>query len=183
MKKLLVLLLLVSLGLNVGLGLTMLRADRHPCPPDGPMRPEGGPPPGRGGRGPGEPFGRDFLDKKLRFLDERLDLTDEQIQAFRDLQEGKSAAVLAQAQRVHEARMGLREAAGHPDTADLRGLISNVGRAQARLDSMITEVMFGELDILTAEQRQKYLGLMPADRFERRFGPRPGGRGRLPRNQ
>jgi len=188
MKKVLVLLLLISLGLNLGLGLTLLRNQpaERPSPGswgahDGP-HPEGGPPP-EGGPGQGNPFGKNFLERKLRFLEDRLDLDGAQLAALRQVHEDASTGVRSQAERVRAARLQLREAAGAPLEEDLRGLIAHVGQEQARLDSLVTEVMFQELDILDREQRRKYLDLMPANRFEGRYGRRGRGHGRAPHGQ
>ncbi len=113
----------------------------------------------------------------------RLDLAASQREAFRRLHEEFGPQVRQQAERVRAARLQLRQAAALSGKDDLRGLFADVGRQQARLDSLVTEVMFHELEILDQDQRQKYLGLMPMDRFERRFGRKPWGYGRPPRDQ
>lgn len=182
MKKALVLLLLISLGLNLGLGLTLWKGDRSSAPPVGPMEPREGPPAG-GGPGRGGRFAGDFLEKKLNFLGENLGLDADQVEAFRRVHENSLPEFMAQAERVRAARMELRDAAGSPRAVDFRALIAAVGRQQARLDSLVTEVMFQELEILDDTQRGKYLGLMPVDRFEGRFGRRHEGRGQRPRHQ
>ncbi len=144
--------------------------------PDGRRLPEAGP-------GHRPPFGQEFLEKKRRFLNRRLDLAVSQREAFRRLHEEFGPQIRQQAERVRAARLRLRQAAALSGKDDLRGLLADVGRRQARLDSLVTEVMFQELEILDQGQRQKYLGLMPSDRFERRFGRKPWGHGRPPRGQ
>lgn len=173
MKRVLLLILFVSLGLNVGLGLTLWTErghDRHP-----PFekrwdreRPEGGP-------GRDRDFGPEMLERKIRFMTKRLALDDQQRQEYRQIQEAASSAFVAQILRVREARQRLREQVQRPNSDELRVRIAEVGHEQTCLDSLVTEVMFQEMKLLNNDQRARYLELLPQSRFDGRFGGRSQG--------
>lgn len=163
MRRWLWFLLLLSLGLNVGLG---LRVSRDPEEHRVFRRGRGGEQrEGRGHadrrEGPGNPFSME------RFRD--LGLSDAQRHRLETLLDEYKG-------RLAERRKGLR---GH--RSELRGLLCDPdidreriaetrrrhGRLQADLDSLVTEMLLSELEVLTPDQRRRYLERMPW----RKFGP------------
>lgn len=177
MKRLGWLVLLISLGLNLGLGYRLLTAEGDPDRErprfegrswhgHGP-RPEGRP----GPDGPPDMAAADrdssrwlrIMAGRLRRVAERLDLTPGQMDVFRRAHQENAAGLLAQRREVERARARLHAVisggAAEPDS--VRHAIQDVGRQQAVLDSLITETMLEELKVLEPEQRARYLEILP----------------------
>ncbi len=181
MKKLLVLVLLLSLGLNLGLGVRMLRENHNDGRKSGDSGYAGkfrskhhGGTGGHLGDGDGT-FWRGVMERRLNHVAEQLGLNSEQAEAFKKAHKEAAEIFLAQRIKVTGARVQLMAAASEPnfDSTSLRSLIAEVGRQQAKLDSMVTETMLAEMEILNAEQRHLYMKILPINRMDgRRGGPR-----------
>jgi len=182
MKKLLVLVLLISVGLNVGLGVRFWKGTcRLPAAvmdrPGFSEHPTGSPRGGRGGSGGGRDgkFWHNVMERRLAMVTEQLGLDEEQAEAFKRTHQEAAVQFLAQRVKVQEARQQLMEAASGTDFGvdALRHLIADVGRQQVKLDSMVTETMLQEMEILNDDQRRQYMRILPINRF----GSRSGGHG------
>lgn len=183
MKKVLVLVLLISLGLNVGLGVRLWKGTcglpgrssglDHPGFSDHPRGGSRGGADGSGGGRDGK-FWQSVMERRLAFVTDQLGLDDEQTEAFKSTHQQAAVEFLAQRVKVQEARRQLMTAASAPDfgVEALRHLIADVGRQQVKLDSMVTETMLQEMEILDEDQRRQYMRILPINRF--------GGRGTGP---
>jgi Spy/CpxP family protein refolding chaperone len=170
MKRLIVLLLLVSVGLNVGLLLK--------------TRDAGGPPAVREGRWRQERALRPAFDdtsgwreviaRRLDRMADRLDLTPEQREAFAAAQEAAGRQMRERRRLLSTAQQRLREltADGSVSTEALRDAMLDLRARQTAMDSLAGEFMLRELEILEPHQRALYLELLPLE-----HGP---GRGREP---
>ncbi len=177
MKKLLVLVILVSLGVNISLGIRLWQDNHRFSPRDRSWGPADRP-------GPGGPAGADggesgvfwsgVMERRLNHVVHRLGLDQDQENAFRNTHQKAAERFLRQRNMVQEARRRLMVEASGEDFSGkrLRPLIAEVGRQQVKLDSMVTETMLQEMDILDPEQRLKYLRILPLNRFgSRGCGP------------
>lgn len=166
MKRPLLFLLLASLGLNVGLGIRALRDDA-PVPEARGLR-EGRRHPGPEHGGPGRP-GRRFPGAE-RF--QGLELSADQEARLQALRDDHFAVMRRHRTDLDAFRDEMRALFG-ADVVD-RARVAEVrrrhGRLQAELDSLVTEQLLRELEVLTPGQRRLYLERMPW----RGFGP--GGR-------
>ncbi|MBK8165231.1 MAG: periplasmic heavy metal sensor [bacterium] len=179
MNRLLRLLLLVSFGLNVGLGWALLRD-----------RPEG-----RVGR-PGAVSGhawrerpapddtaawRRMMDRRIERLSGRLDLDPDQADRLHRLQQGNGPVMHAARQRVETGRQAVRAAVDADGFGDgqVRVALRDLRRAQADLDSLAQEFLLQEFAVLTPEQREHYARILPLDpwRGPGADGPRGPGEG------
>lgn len=170
MRWLLIVALLVSLGLNAGLAWRLGRQET---------------PERRPGWSAGETRGhalrdtskwRGYLERRLDRMQRDLDLTDDQVQAFRTLH-GEAHGL---GRRFHVVETGRRQvfegiAAGEITPDSVRSAMAGLSRRQAAIDSLIVDKMLQEMAILTPEQRPEYLRMLPMERFG---GRRTGGRGR-----
>ncbi|MFH2051279.1 MAG: periplasmic heavy metal sensor [bacterium] len=178
MNKGWLLVLLVSLGLNLGLGYRIWNAESAGGSPGGPP---GGPSPGEVGEGRFTPRSQDrwreMAGRRLQHLTRRLNLDPEQQDALRAIQEEHGRRIQESLAALEEFRVELRGRmlAEDADPAEVRRAIHAMGRRQAVLDSLVTETVLQELDVLRPDQRMEYLELMP---FERG----PGRSGRFHRN-
>ncbi len=186
MKKILILVLLLSVGLNIGFGLRFLRDDEGNNRGKPGWGARGGLDSGRHG-GPGHrggdrdgTFWRGVMERRLDQVADQLGLADEQAESFKMAHKAAAEKFLAQRILVKEARGRLMAAVSQEDydTAALRPLIADVGRQQAKLDSMVTETMLQEMEILNEDQRRLYLNILPLNRF----GGRSSGQGHQPRH-
>lgn len=175
MKKLLTLFLLLSLGLNIGLAVRTWR--QNCCAPEQGSRMEHSRHPGfrRGAEGD---FWRQVMSRRMERLTRQLDLDSQQRAAFLGRHQAALDQFVEQRRKVHQAREKLLLESSRPEfqLKALRPLMQEVGRQQARLDSLVTENMFHEMELLTPRQRQKYLQILPLNRLggmDR--GPRHGG--------
>lgn len=187
MKKMLVLVILISLGLNIGLGARLWKESRGASGSrSGGLHSRhsgistGSGPGGRGGSGGGRDstFWRGVMERRLDMVADQLGLDDKQAGAFKVTHQEAAVEFLAQRDKVQEARRQLMEAASGADFGvdTLRHLIAEVGRQQAKLDSMVTETMLQEMEILDEDQRREYMRILPVNRFGSRDDG-SGGRG------
>lgn len=193
MKRFLWLILLLSLGLNLGLGWRLLsQSDRTGFPerphfdPDGPHRdrdPDGRPDAPRFRDGtrpaPGDTTAwRRIMEERLARLAERLELDDEQYAAFRTAQEAGFRDFEKLRQRVQDAqrRLFTLAAAEDLDPQAIRDAVAQVRLFRTSLDSLVTETMLKEMGALDPEQRRRYMDIIPWVKLT--GGPDgPGGRG------
>ncbi len=178
MKRFLVLLALISLGLNVGLWVRLSSEQTRSAPGCIPSEPhsvlhERGKPsdrhPEKGERGA---FRRGIVDKRLEYVIKQLGLDNDKASEFKEIHGKAIEGFKEQRQTIVKAQKTLVEAAGQPgfEISIIRPLIAEVGRQQAKLDSMVTETMLQELEILDDEQRSRYMEILP-------FGTLNGRRG------
>jgi len=171
MKRLLVLVLLVSLGLNVGLAWRL----RHAGPPERPAWHD------RGNRtvpAPGDSQAwRERMDRRFARLSERLDLDPEQQTAFREHRAHVEADVRDHLATLEQARADLRNEAERqpPDPAAVSAALAAVSRAEARMDSLVAVNLKAELELLRPDQQSRLLRMLPFERLGRHGG---FGRGR-----
>lgn len=176
MKRGWTIVLLVSLGLNLGLGLQLLLtgawSDRSPAEhqpavalpspelPDDELAPDP------------QQIER-LLQRRLDRLSARLDLSPAQRDALWDVHRHRGGQVFARRQELQRARDALQElyATGEPPLADAQAMQRRISTLQAALDSVVVEIMHHERAILTPQQRQEYRGF---------FTPMRGGRGEHP---
>ncbi|MGD9548771.1 MAG: Spy/CpxP family protein refolding chaperone [Candidatus Krumholzibacteriia bacterium] len=174
MNKGWLLVLLVSLGLNLGLGYRIWNAESPGGSP-------GGPGPREAGEGRFTPRSpdrwREMAGRRLQHLTRRLNLDPVQQDALRAIQEEHGRRIQESLAALEEFRVELRGRmlAEEADPAEVRRAIHAMGRRQAVLDSLVTETVLQELDVLRPDQRLEYLEMMP---FERG----PGRSGRFHRN-
>ena len=165
MRRILFVLLALSLGLNVGMVYQRLQ---HP-PPFGPQRPP------LKGEGPEAPTA--FLEHHLLRMTEELQLDEAQQRALNSLLEEQIPPVLAQQERLRVARRSLGDLyiseELEPDA--FRTQVRRLSEAQAELDRLVGEVMVEEASLLSHEQRRRYLVVMPWGQ-----GPVEGPRGMGP---
>jgi len=165
------LILLISVGLNLGLGWTVLRSVR-----DGENRP---PQAGRAWRdrpASGDSAGwRRMMQHRVDRLSSLLELEPDQAARLQQLQKSNAPLVRAQRERIEAARLQVRTVADAEsyDGALVRGALAGLRRAQADLDSLTQEFLMQELALMTAPQRARYLELLPLDpwRSGRSGGP------------
>lgn len=184
MKRAWMLILLVSLGLNVGLAIQVFtRSDegdgRHGAHHRGERRMEG-----RRWPAPGDTTAwRKVGHKRLERVRRTLDLSDEQAVAFRANQE-RAMALLGGKRREIEMVKGRIRAIMAAETIDreaVRSAHSELGLKQAEFDSLVTEFVLDDLQILDPDQREAYLRIHPygvGERSGRHSRGERGGRGR-----
>ena len=176
------LILLVSLGLNLGLGWALFRTMRTE-EPRSPLT-------GRAWRA--RPAPEDtaawhrMMQHRVERLSSLLELEPEQAAQLQRLQKANAPLVRAQRERIGIARQQVRTVAdaGSPDGTGVRGALAGLRRAQAELDSLTQEFLMQELALMTPPQRARYLELLPLDpwRSSRSVGPDgPGGHDGDPR--
>ena len=179
MKKVWVLMLLVSLGLNVGLGVRLLRRGDLPGSIDRQDGRREGRSWSRGERpAPGDSTAwRRVMGRRMDHLTGQLALRPEQIAGFRAAQQASFQIMRTQRQLVVQARSHLRElmTAAEIDQPAVRLAMAELGRRQAAMDSLAAETVLGELEVLDPSQRVRYLDFLPDS------GGRRAGRGRLGR--
>lgn len=161
MKRILAIALALSVGLNVGFLVRELREE----PPRGPKPPRGE------SRRPS--FERIF-ERHVERVQRELELDDAQVSALRDVHGTMLPQILEAEAWVEE----LRDEAAHAFTnvdqspAEFRALVREVQASRARLDSLLTEVLLGEVAALEPEQRERYIRTNP---WGRRLDGRPKG--------
>jgi len=157
MKRGWLIVLLLSLGLNVGLGVNLLRRDQVPPPLAGERGPadlEAGPDHAQAER---------FLRRRLERMAAELGLSAEQRTALWNVHAEAGERIFAQRQAMREARAEMHEdlAAPAPDLARIHSVQRRISALQAELDSLVVEVMVRERAVLTPEQRERYRGFFP----------------------
>lgn len=166
-------LLLISLGLNLGLVSRLVRPGQEQALP------------GAGGRhqesrrwerpAPGDTAAwHKFMGRRIDHLTERLDLSPEQVEYFQGAHSRKNHAVREKRHELVRLRTHLGElmAAELIDRAAVRLAMAEMGRRQAEMDSLAAETVMGELEILNPDQRVRYLDFLP------KGSSHHGGRGR-----
>lgn len=193
MKRFVWLLLLLSLGLNLGLGWRLVSRTGSDGLPDRPRFEQDGP---RRGRGPGSEAGgrgfrdgtrpargdslawRSLMDERLERIAARLELDEEQYAAFREAQLSGMRDFERLRLRVEEAKRRLfaLSAADDLEPQAIRDAVAEVRLYRTSLDSLVTETMLKEMGTLDPEQRRRYLAIIPWSKLA--GGPdRPGGPG------
>ena len=163
MRKGWMILLLVSLGLNLGLGLRLVRL---PHPLALPEVTAGG---SRSGQrwerpAPGDSMGwRQFMGRRLEHLATRLDLRPDQIATFESAQKTTGRNLRQKRHQLAEIRGRLRDltAAEAIDRQAVRAAMAEMARRQAEMDSLAAETLLDELEVLDPEQRDRYLDFLP----------------------
>lgn len=191
MKRYVWLLLLISLGFNIGLGWRLVRQhqqaedqwtqgwrgdrDGHPRWMDR----EGG----RRGEGRRERFQRpapgdttawrEVMNHRIARMARKLELTPEQIESFRAAFEESAVRFRSRRARIEQLEKKLRDLSQaspvQPDS--IRATIHALSHARTSLDSLVTESMLKELDSLAPEQRGQYLRMLPWSQIGRGGGP------------
>lgn len=172
MSRLVRLVLLVSLGLNVGLGWSVFRA----------LREEPRRPPAEARAWRNRPATDDsvawrrMMHRRVERLATVLDLEPAQTARLEQLQATNAPTVRAHRDRIEAARRALREqsAAATFDPGAIRAALAGVRHAQADLDSLTQEFLLEEFDVLTPAQRARYVELLPMEPW-RSGRPGPGG--------
>jgi len=178
MKKGWMILLLVSLGLNLGLGMRLVRLGHPLALPE--VTDGGGPGGPRWERpAPGDSTGwRQFMGRRLEHLAARLDLRPDQIVTFQAAQRTTGRDMRQKRHELFEIRARLRNltSAEAIDRQAVRTAMAEMARRQAEMDSLAAETLLDELEVLDPEQRDRYLDFLPE------AGGRRGGRGQSGRN-
>ena len=173
MKRGWLLLLVVSLGLNLGLGITILARQSQPpaavgCGPFIHPRdaadPSGGHPRGSAEHAP--PLSAEMVRLRLDRMAGRLGLSEPQRAEVSAVLAEMLPQLTAQRDIVQATRRDLRGAyrSGTIDPVRIRTLVTRQNRDQALLDSLTAETMLRELEVLTSQQRLQYLQALPWER-------------------
>jgi Spy/CpxP family protein refolding chaperone len=168
--------LLLSLGINLGLGLHLLRRADGPSAPAPPFE-----------TGPPMPVDRAqverFLGRRLDRMQDRLDLSPQQRTALWDLHLADGREIFERRRRLQEARTAFQQLFGdeEPELMEVLAAQRRLSGLQAELDSVVARIMFRERELLTPRQRQAYRGFFPGTRDGQRGathhpGRRRGGR-------
>lgn len=161
MSRLVRLVLLVSLGLNVGLGWSVVRALRE--------EPRRSPAAARVWRNrpatDDSVAWRRMMRRRVDRLASVLDLEPAQAARLEQLQAANAPTVRLHRDRIETARRALREhsEAATFDPAAIRAALAGVRHAQADLDSLAQEFLLQEFDVLTPAQRARYVELLPME--------------------
>ncbi|NNE08300.1 MAG: hypothetical protein HKN20_07025 [Gemmatimonadetes bacterium] len=179
MKRWAFLILAISVGLNLGLGIHLLRG--------GGVEPRNGRTDGyreswrpgreRTGRTPAEEEERRraFMERRFERLAEELALTDEQRAVFQEVHEEYLPRIFENRDVAHARRdtlmLRLQSAGTKEEVQQIMGERAEMQRA---IDSLVVEAMFRQMSALDAEQREKYLAQFP---WGRELGAPPHGPG------
>ena len=187
MKRSLLLILLLSVGLNLGLAWRLNEARKSIAPP--PDVPSGewgaGPDVGREAPGPRTAFEdstrwKEMAKKRLERVARQLDLSPQQIDALEQLQHEAGLRLRDQRQRVETAKLQLHElvSSGQADSESLGRAVRFMANERAAMDSLVTEMLLDELQLMDDGQRQRYLEMLPLEHGPHGRGPgdRPGNR-------
>ena len=175
MKRGWMIILLLSLGMNVGLGLNLLR---RPSPPASPPVPALAP--GAAEDAPDPDQVERFMRHRLDRMSQKLNLDEGQRTALWHLHRDVGSDVFHRRRAMTDARSQLHEAYASTDAdpAAIHAAVRRISATQSYLDSTIVEVMLQERAILTPQQRLHYHELFPISpqRHPRRLlsGPRRG---------
>jgi Spy/CpxP family protein refolding chaperone len=173
MKRAWMMILLVSLGLNVGLAIKVFTRPGEDGGRHGERRWSERRMGGRDWPATGDTASMRKLGlRRLHRLGEGLDLTPDQKVALEANQEAALSRLAGKREGIAESRKTIRSlmAAAPLDPAAVRAAHSELGRRQAELDSLVAEIIMDDLEILTPDQRERYLRMHP-------FGGGRGGRG------
>ncbi|MFO7652813.1 MAG: periplasmic heavy metal sensor [Candidatus Krumholzibacteriia bacterium] len=199
MRRGVLVLLLVSLGINLGLGYRLLVERRasvegsaegaapaqrsgtvvRPGQTGGPGGPGGVGGPGRqGGLGPALQDSAVWsrqVDHRLERLQAQLDLPPERAEEFARLHRQHAARLWELGRELRERRLAVRAVleSSQRDRHRVRRAVMELNGVQARLDSAVAEAMLAELEALPPDGQIRYLEALPWQRW----GPgRHGGR-------
>lgn len=182
MKKRWMLVLMISVGLNIGLSLRLARPG-HPFAVPGPEAAGGG----RSSRWDRAAEGdstvwEGFMGRRIERLADSLNLTPVQVEAFWAAQRSNGRQLHQKRRELFQARRQLRMniVAGEIDLQAVRLAMAGMGRRQAELDSLAAETLLQELAVLDPAQRAQYLDFLPPEGGHepgrgRRGRERPGG--------
>jgi hypothetical protein len=185
-KRWLILLLLVSLGLNAGLFYRLSSGSRSSEPGPGGAR---GSRSARGGADLGAVMGDSAswnrqVDHRLRDLVRRLDLQPPAAENFAHVHRAHARQIWRAGGELRDRRLALRDAMLAPDRDPprIRLAVVRLTEAQARFDSLVAEAMLAELAALPRERQDQYLELVPWQRWGGGggHGPRQHRRHRAP---
>jgi Spy/CpxP family protein refolding chaperone len=176
MKRGWLIVLLLSLGLNLGLGLNALR---EPSPESAPQFRE------PQEAGPEAPIDHGqvehHLKRRIDRMSARLDLSDDQRDSLWRLHLSDGQEIIMRRRELQQARTDLHQlfTLAQPNLADIQAAQHRISSLQASLDSLVVRVMFHERALLTPEQRQAYRGFFPKGQegTRGRHGPAAGRRG------
>lgn len=175
MKRILILLLVMSVGLNVSLLVHRLAG--------GVRSPAGDFHGGRHWPAAGDTQSwHDRIERRTGHMSRHLGLDTQQHQAFRQLHRQAARDVLQHRQDLETHRREIRHLVMEDplNPAAVRAAIADLGRRQAVMDSLIAEKLLQEMELLAPEQRVKLLGMLDWYQ-EGRPGPRGHGSGQRPR--
>jgi len=162
-KKIWVMVFLVSLGLNLGLGLRLLKNQGQVPPCDEEVVREK--PYGRDRRhSPGDTtVWRQMAERRLDRLANHLNLTADQKKVFAQTRAEVGNQMMVRRQEMHSSRTHLLDLVSDESTTPetLRHSIMDLAARQSEIDSVITEVLLKELEVLDADQRILYLDMLP----------------------
>ncbi len=163
MKKIWILILFVSLGLNLGLGLRLLQnreptSGYHETGGWGKVSAQGG-----AASDSDTTHGRKMGHRRLDRLAKHLDLTPEQKKTFAKTGTEIGKRMVVRRSEMQAARAELMELVTNESTPPeiLRSSLRNLAARQAEIDSVITEVLLLELEVLDPDQRRQYLDMLP----------------------
>jgi Spy/CpxP family protein refolding chaperone len=157
MKRGWLLLLILSLGLNVGLFFRPLLGGPPPQPRFAGAARE------PGGALPGHPRWDRLAERRLERLAGKLGLDPTQHEHLATIRRAGLEPMMGRREAVHRARQALLAAyrADPTDTVAVRARLAELGAAQARVDSLVAAVMLREIAVLTPAQRGAYLEALP----------------------
>jgi Spy/CpxP family protein refolding chaperone len=175
MKKILYLLLALSLGLNTGLLVATLMKPAPPLPPQGQFPP---------GDGPGQPPDRrdgpqrdpaHLVDGHLAGMTQHLELGPEQQRQLRAILERSAPELMGLQREVEISGRRITEAYAAPDfdLEEFLRLVRETSVARTALDSLSAALLVEEAAILTVEQRIKYAEVAPQVHSNPQQTPRP----------
>jgi Spy/CpxP family protein refolding chaperone len=162
MKSGWILLLLLSAGLNLGLGYALLTQDTSDWDAP-PARQTGGWDPGARWADHDSATWAEMARHRFRRLADRLDLSEEQQEPFRRIKRETFPRIRQGRQEVRRQRGLFHTAclAAEVDPDEIMKRARQLSAAQARLDSLVTSALLAELVLLEPEQRRRYLQMMP----------------------
>lgn len=179
-RRLIHILLAVSVGLNVGVvAMTILHRTTGT---------RGGPPPGPGGGARPEhgapPGAEQLVEGHLQGMTRHLDLDPGQQEAIRAVMERHAPQLMALQREVTLAGQRLSEAYAAPvfDTDRFERLTADTGAARARLDSLSAVMLVQEAAVLTPQQRRAFAAVAPSIHTMPQRPPGDGGPQPPPRN-
>lgn len=180
MKKGWLLILLVSLGLNLGLGLRQWQIRQEVSVRSGEQRHDRMEHPDRPAHAlPDSGRWGDFARQRLQRMAERLDLSPGQVALLADAQETRGRLLHENRRQVESLRSSLHALmqVEPVDEDRVRSAIADLSRRQASLDSLAAEALLQEMQILEPDQRIRYLRMLPLQGRPLGPGGRRGGPG------